>query len=237
MGSSSSTSVSETSNVINTYAQNFSANCGSSSSSNNAVLITGSGNSLENIIQSSSTGSDQKCKVYNPQTASSAATLTMSAAAISATIAQQATGLLDDSKSSASTNISTTLANTINQNTIFNCAISVTSSNLVLVDGSGNVLKNVDQYSTTNAVSSCLMNSSQSASVLGNVAQTSSATASDTIQSILQPFATMLQGIMVDMVVATVAFVIFVVLIVIVYKMLGPEKKHRVIAQQLTKTT
>lgn len=236
-GSSSSTSVQDTSNVLNNYSQNFSANCGSNSDGTNSVVITGTGNVIQNLVQNSSSSSSQNCRVYNPQTAASAATLSMSAAAVSTTIAQQLTGFLDDSKSSASTSISSTLANTINQNTVFNCAISSNSTNLVVVDGSGNDLNNVTQNSTSSAISNCVMQGGQSSSIVANVAQAGSSSASDTVQSVLQPFVTMLQSLMADMIVAAIAFIIFIVLIAIVYKMLNPNTKNTMVIQPLAQSS
>lgn len=237
MGSSSSSTVNETSTVINSYSNNFSANCGSSTSATNAIIITGTGNSINKVVQAAKSGTSTTCEVYNPQSAASAATLSMSASAIAATIAQQFSGLLDDSNSSASTNISTTLSNTINQNAVFDCAVNVLSANLLLVDGSGNIINNTNQSATTNAISSCTMSGGQSASVVANVAQASNASSSDTIQSIFQPFVTMFQSLMVDLMVAAVAFIIFIVLVVIIYKMLESTPKNVTSNQPLVKTT
>ena len=236
-GSHSSSSATATSNIINSFSQNFSANCGTNTTSDNAIIITGNGNNIANLIQNSSSSSDAKCQVYNPQTAVSAATLSAAAASSSAAISQQFTGFLDDSSSDSNSTITSTLSNTINQNTLFSCAANVQSANLVLVDGSGNVIQGSTQDSSSNAISNCLMSAGQSASIIANVTQNASSTSSTTVQSWLQPFATMFQSIMVDMVVAVVAFVIFIVLIVIVYKMLGSSSKNVTTTQQVTKNT
>ena len=225
-GSHSSSTATATSNVINNFSQQFSANCGSTSTSSNDVVIVGSGNDISNLVQSAVSSENQTCKVYNPQSVASAATLSAAASAAATTTSQEFVGFLDDTSSDANSTITSTISNTMNQNTLFNCASNSTTANLVLVDGSGNVVQNASQIATSNVISNCLMSSSQSASVVANIAQSANATTTTTVQNFLQPFVTMLQSLMVDAGIALVAFVIFIVLIVIVYKMLlSPKTK------------
>lgn len=233
-GTHSSASATATATIINNYAQNFSANCSTDSSGNNSFIVTGNGNTVQNIIQSSSSSSDAKCSVYNPQSVSSVATLSAAIQASSSSVSQQFTGFLDDTSSDANTTIHSTIANTINQQTVFNCGVSANSTNLVVVDGSGNTVNSVDQTSTVNVISNCLMQSSQSASVVANITQAAASTSTATTQSWMQPFVTMFESIMVDGIIALVAFVIFVVLIVLVYKMM--EKKPSSTVSAITAT-
>lgn len=174
MGGTHSTQlVSDQINSSSSVVQKLSMNCISYENANNELVVNGSGNVVGNITQTMHAVVDSACvgSSLSAQELSSEASDEVSQQMTTQQIAL--TGMLDASSQNIADSMTNNFNTVLNVTTSQNCVNSYNNSNITVVSGDANVVKNVTQSNTLDAVGKCLMTQSGSTDATTTNADTS----------------------------------------------------------------
>jgi hypothetical protein len=206
--------------VAANIVQNTAQNCISVGVGGNNVLINGDYNDISAVDQRVSVTVDSKCSTFASQNSTFNADLQNS---VEQTLKDQEVALtqwMDASKDTQKTDIANKVTANFTQSTVQTCVNNLTGINNLVVNGSGNVVKDVTQDATLNVISQCILGNQQSSSVVADITNTTNQhgeyTSENPLAFIGDAFKAMAQS---AMAIAAVIFIVIICFIFIYMKM------------------
>ena len=162
---SSSVLEAATTNVVQSTTQN----CASFVDSGNQALVTGNGDVISNVAQQARVVYSASC----PMTSASGADLSsVLDSAITGALGNTQVALtqwMDTSRDTVKTGISQAFTSAVTTETLQNCMGTVSGTNLLQVDGSGDVVYKLYQSQSADVLKNCAFGSSTGASVVADM--------------------------------------------------------------------
>ena len=174
MGASNSTqSISDTVNASTSVATTVANSCISYLSADNQIAIDGNGNYVGKAVQSIHASVNAPCVTTALSSTSIAATVAATAGQTANETSIAGTQWLDNSSNSVHDNVTDNLTNVVQSTSTQTCLVDLNTSNAIAVAGDGNTIVNTVQSSTSDMVSKCVMNSSDTMSAASAATNTS----------------------------------------------------------------
>jgi len=191
MGANSSTNISDVANTTSNVVLSSTQQCMTDPSLSNVANISGSGNYLSNIKQSTVSTYDSNCQMFAGQDASFVNNMATNLASQASQTTQQFTGFLDNSSNNNAQNIETNLTSNLSVSNVSSCMNQLTAANLLNVSGNQNTLLNLDQNISSDIIASCLTQNPQTASAQNSMSATANLQSTSTVENLFQPFVDM----------------------------------------------
>jgi hypothetical protein len=217
-GSSSKTTISDTANLLSSNIISSSVTCVSTGNQSNVLDVSGNGNIIKGIDQSTELIFKSGCLDSDTTASTVLQTLNSTTAASQAAEQQALAGFLDDSTQSISDKISNNVTNTLTISNMSTCMNNVNANNVIDVHGSNNVIDGVKQISDIDILQTCAITAAQQSNNATSITNMSNMAQQYKSDSLFEPFTAAFQAIM-EAGILGIVFVIFLVTcIVIAYK-------------------
>jgi len=227
-GAQTKADVNSSTAIVSNYMQSFTSSCVEDSTVSNILTVDGNGNVITGVKLSNIGSNSTNCSAYNPQATTFANTVQNQITNTVNSLSQELTQPLDNSGTSATTNVVAAMVTNVTQQEIFNCATNSNSLNLISIIGNANTLSS-DVLSNNISVSeTCSMSSGQTANGINTVANTISQSAQYTSENLFQPLVDMLDVMFADAMIAIVVCFLLFIFIVIMYKILKHHKANKI---------
>lgn len=158
-GHASKTTATDTASSVISTVQSATASSFTYSSANNTFNLSGSGNVIDVVDQTVTMTITSQTAVNSLESAQTGSDI---AAAVENTVSDKGvsfTQWLDDSSDTAKSEVTTTSSEITSQIAATTCFETLSGSNLFVVSGSGNVVKDAIQSATIDSLSSCILKS------------------------------------------------------------------------------
>lgn len=213
-GASSSTKINKEINVVNDAIMESTNECKTETDMSNLLNFSGSGNVISGLRQRNVASFRNDCSLLNPQSADYVNKLASTINTSTENSTGAVFGLLDNSSASSKVNVKTNIASALRQSVVSKCINNLTQKNIVSFIGDQNKLSNVDQDNIADLVTSCIMDTKQTASINNDLNLTESLRTSNKVDNLLQPFTDAFTT-------TSQSFMIMVVVIIIVVMCFG----------------
>jgi hypothetical protein len=221
-----------TSRAFGSAVQEATQNCVTYVSGGNTLNIGGSGNVVQNVDQEVVVSVDAKCAADTTQSTTFATTMQDSFGQQLKDQQVALTQWLDSGRDDNEASINQDISMSVRTSTIQNCLANIDQRNLIDVGGSGNVVADVVQKSTTSLLSQCLMGSSQTADMVNDITnkinQTSEYESKNPLAFITDAISAMFKSLVYA---AAIALIVLICLAGIFMVLRGRRKRKEATAQ------
>lgn len=222
---------SDTTGAISSYIQKLSANSISYADANNTLIIDGNDNVVNNVTQTITAKVNQSILDTDVQSISDSSSLANSVSQSLNDNTVAMTQWLDNSQETVNSTINSNVSNSVTESTIMDAVSSIDSTNLLLIEGSANVVSNIVQTSQTDAIQSRLLKSNSVNTAVNNITAATNQSSVYTSNNPLAPFTDAAKAMFADVAIAVVVVVIAVACFVFLVLLLRHIKKKRAARQ------
>lgn len=158
--------------VAANVVQNTTQNCINVMYGDNVITVNGNYNVISGVNQSVSISIDSTCSTMAAQDSTFQADLE---AAVSQSLSDQEqamTSWMDNSGDDQGMSFKQSVTTNFTQTTVQNCVNTLNGTNILNINGSGNVVKDIVQTSTLNLISQCLLGNEQTTKTIVDITDT-----------------------------------------------------------------
>lgn len=168
-GHQSTQSVNDVTKTVSNSIQQVTKSCISYAQTDNTVAVAGTANAVSNITQTVSIQVNSQCASKLVQNSNFQNSMQNSIVQQLKNKSIALTEWMDGSKDNNQTNIEQIVGTNVTSKTVLNCVNNLNSRNIITVAGTGNVVNDVVQKNTVDAISNCLLSNTQASNAVSNI--------------------------------------------------------------------
>lgn len=230
-GSSSTSSISDTSSLVSSVLVQSSTSCVTGSSQTNTLNLFGNGNKISDIYQKATLSFNSSCQGGTAASDSVVNGLSNTLNNSQNSETQALVGFLDSSKQKVNEKINNSITDTLQTSSAVSCLMGLNGANNINIGGNDNNASNIHQDSSIDALSNCINSSSTTNNGTSDITNYSAANQQYKSDSILEPFTAAFEYMTKDITLSIIGFVVLCILIACVYFFVASRSPARSPAQ------
>lgn len=216
-GSSSTSSISDTSALVSNVLIQSTTDCVTGSSQSNSINLFGNNNKVDNIYQKATLSFSSSCEGGTKASDSVVNGLSNTLNNSQSSETQALVGFLDSSKQQVNEKINTKVTDTLQSQSAVSCLTSLNGSNQINIGGNNNSADNWQQTSSIDYLQHCINSSDTTNNGTSDITNYSAANQQYKSDSILEPFTAAFEYLTKDITLSVIGFVVLCILVACVY--------------------